>query len=82
MAKSLTIKLNRKAVRDLLRSSEVQADLERRANKIKAAAGPGHEVDVEVGRNRARASVRTDTVEAMRAEARDHKLTRALDAGR
>ena len=76
------IVLNRKAIRDLLRSDAVLRDLERRARQIASAAGPGHEVDAEVGRNRARASVRTDSVAAIRAEATTRNLTRAFDAGR
>lgn len=81
MAK-VRIVLKRRGVRDLLRSFGVQADLERRAENIAAAAGPGHEAESEVGPNRARASVRTDTVEAMLAEASTRSLTRAIDAGR
>lgn len=69
-------------MKGLLRSPEVRADLEARARRIAAAAGPGMEVDVEVGAKRARASVRTATYEAMRAEATDRALSRALDAGR
>lgn len=76
------VRLNRKGVRELLRSREVLSDLERRANAIAAAAGEGMEVDSEVGRNRARASVRTATREAVLAEAQQRALTRALDAGR
>lgn len=82
MAKNVRIEVNRKAVRSLLRSPEVKADLERRAKKIAAAAGPGFEVDSHVGKNRARADVATGTFEAMRAEATDRALTRAVDAGR
>ena len=76
------VRLNRKGVRELLRSREVLSDLERRANAIAAAAGEGMEVDSEIGRNRARASVRTATREAVLAEAQQRALTRALDAGR
>lgn len=76
------IVLNRKGIRDLLRSNEVKADLERRARNIASAAGPGHVVDSEVGPDRARASVRTDSIDAMVDEANNHNLTRAFDAGR
>lgn len=76
------VRLNRKGVRELLQSREVLSDLERRANAIAAAAGEGMEVDSEIGRNRARASVRTATREAVLAEAQQRALTRALDAGR
>lgn len=81
MAK-VTVKLNRSAVRDLLRSSEVQAELERRARQIELAAGPGHRVESTVGKTRARAAVITDTYEAKHSEATSRTLTRAIDAGR
>ena len=79
---AVRVVLNRKAVRDLLRSAEVKADLERRARSIAAAAGPGNEMESETGSNRARAAVVTETAEAMHAEATNRSLTRALDAGR
>lgn len=79
---AVRIVLNRKGIRDLLRSDEVRRDLERRADAIAAAAGPGHVVDSEIGPNRARASVRTDTIDAMIDEATSRNLTRSLDAGR
>lgn len=74
--------LNRKGVRELLRGPEVQAELRQRAQRIAAAAGPGHEVQMWVGRNRARATVRTATWQARHAEATTRALTRAIDAGR
>jgi hypothetical protein len=79
---AVRIKLNSRGVREILRSREVLSDLERRARNIADAAGPGHEVDSEIGPNRARASVRTDSIDAMLAEATDRTLTRAFDAGR
>lgn len=79
---AVRIKLNHNGIRQLLRSPEVSRDLEERARRIAAAAGPGHEVDVTAGPNRARASVRTVTAEAVTAEAVDRNLTRAIDAGR
>ena len=72
----------RGAITELLKSPEVQADLARRAGAIAAAAGEGHRVETEVGANRARAAVITDTHEARRREARDRNLTRSIDAGR
>lgn len=77
-----TIKLNRRGMRELLRSQSVLADLERRAKDISDAAGPGHRVEAQVGRNRARAAVITDTVDAKLGEAKRRTLTRAVDAGR
>lgn len=78
----VTIKLNQAAIAQLLRSPEVLEELTRRAIRIAVAAGPGMEVDEELGPHRARASVRTATFEAMRAEAKGRALTKALDAGR
>ena len=85
----IRIDLNSPEIRRLLQGKGdyegVQADLKRRAEAIAAAAGgpeAGFEVGTNVGPNRARASVVTTTIEAMRAEAEDRTLTRALDAGR
>ena len=83
MAK-VDVKLNRAAVQQLLKSPAVLADLERRAQRIAAAAGgaPDFEVDARIGASRARASVRTATHKGRRAEATSRALTRAIDAGR
>jgi len=79
----MTVKfvLNRAGVRELLRGAQMQAEVTRRAEHIAAAAGPGHEVVSSVGRNRARAEVRTTTIEAKIAEAAHQNLTRAIRAG-
>lgn len=82
MARDVRIELNRQAVRQLLRSDEVLADLERRGRAVAAAAGPGHEVQPYVGRNRARVTVRTATDEARHAEATGRRLTAAIHAAR
>lgn len=74
--------LNRQAVRQLLRSTDVLADLERRGRQVAAAAGPGHEVQPYIGRNRARVTVRTATDDARRAEATGRRLTAAINAAR
>jgi len=82
MASRVRIVLNRRGMRELLRSPEVLADLKRRAEQIAAAAGDGMEPSAMVGKNRARASVITATPSARRAEAVTRALTRAIDAGR
>lgn len=79
---NVKIVLNRAAVRNLLRSEPVRKDLEKRADRIAAAAGLGFESDSRVGQNRARAEVRAATLNAKGAEARERRLTKALDAGR
>lgn len=76
------IKLNRAGMKELLRSEEVRRDLERRARNIAVSAGDGMGHSSTIGRKRALAMVWTDTPEAMVAEARTRKLTRAIDAGR
>ena len=78
----MRLKLNRSAVRELLRGAEIQADISARAERIAAAAGDGFEADHEVGRNRARSSVRTVTHEGRYLEATERTLTRSIDAGR
>jgi tRNA A37 threonylcarbamoyltransferase TsaD len=70
------------AIGSLLKSAKVQQDLKARADRIAAAAGPGMQASVHVGRTRARASVITATAAARENEARRRVLTRALDAGR
>lgn len=79
---SYTIKLNRSGARAIMRSAEVQDDLERRAQLIAERAGDGFVADSHVGRNRARANVTATTTEARLAEANNRALTRALDAGK
>ncbi|MFF2621243.1 hypothetical protein [Oerskovia jenensis] len=82
MAMDVRVIMNGAGVRKALTDPKVRADLERRAGNIAAAAGPGMEVDSQTYSGRARASVRTTTARARRAEARDRALTRSLDAGR
>jgi tRNA A37 threonylcarbamoyltransferase TsaD len=78
----LDMKLNSREIDNLLKSPAVQRRLLQAAQRIAAAAGPGMEASVEVGRTRARASVITATTEARRAQATRLALIRALDAGR
>ncbi len=82
MARDVKVKLNPAGVKDLLRSSEVQGDVQRRVDRIAAAAGEGMKSGVTVGPVRARGGVWTATNRAKRGEAKDRRLTRALDAGR
>lgn len=84
MGTTIRIEVNQAAIREILKSDEVRADLEARAKRIAAAAGgePDYEVDVRWGSTRARASVRTATFDAIRDEARNRTLSGALDAGR
>lgn len=76
------IRLTRNGPRALRRSGGVAADLVRRASNVAAAAGAGFETSSRDGTNRARASVVTANADAMRAQATNRTLTRAIDAGR
>lgn len=80
------VQLNSSEVRKLLRGEGqyigVRNDLEARARRMQAAAGPGFAVDVQVGANRARGEVFTLGGIGRKAEARSRALTRSVDAGR
>ena len=78
----IRVQMDHAGARQLLKSAEVQEDLKRRAEAIAQRAGAGFEAEVKVGRTRAVASVTAETADAMRAEAADRVLTKALDAGR
>jgi hypothetical protein len=84
MAK-VSVTVNRSGVKALLRSAEVQADLERRAAAIAAAAADagGGRFDHESGAGpaRARAAVWTADRVAAQREATDRALLKAVPAG-
>lgn len=80
--KGLRIQVNPAGAGEVLRSAAVVADVQRRADAIAAAAGDGIEVVVTRNRDRAVVFVRTKTSAAMKAEAVDRSLTRAINAGR
>ena len=80
MAKS-GLKLNRKAVKDLLKSHEILRALHDEAEAIAARAGEGYRASSMVGKNRARASVITDTYAAIRDEAKNGTLSKAAGGG-
>ena len=79
MGATVKISLNRKALRSMLKQTGPVDDA---AERIAAAAGHGNVVHTEVGRNRARSAIVTETMGARRREATNRALTRAIDAGR
>lgn len=83
---AMIVKFNLKGFVALRNSPGVVADLERRAQAIAEAAGDGFAVKVKTNlaypMGRAKATVFTDTIEAMIAEATDRALMSAIDAGR
>lgn len=77
------VDLHLKGFRQLRTAPKVMAFLDERARAIKDAAGDGFEMhSATEGKNRGRAQVYTDTIKAKRAEAKDRRLTRAIDSGR
>lgn len=80
----VTVKLNESAFREIRTAPKVMKMLNDIAAKTAARAGDGFEArsaEVTGGQVRGRAAVVTTTVKAMRAEARDHTLVRALGSG-
>ena len=74
---------NRDAFRQIRLLPEVDADMQSRAARVAAAAGSGYEAKrTDAPRNRARAAVVTTSYRAIRENARNNTLLRALDAGR
>lgn len=86
MANKPRVVLNTEEVKKLLRGEGqyhgVREDLQRRLDRIKQAAGPGHTAAVDQETNRVRGAVWTSSDTARRAESQDLSLTQALDAGR
>lgn len=64
MSKLLKFKLNKKGVRELLRSQEMQNVLEGFADPKVQSAGDGYAAEVHVGKNRAYVNIYPDTKEA------------------
>lgn len=79
---TVRIKINRKGIRRLMRGPEAIEDLKIRSGNIEIAAGEGFKSETKAMKNRAHATVWTGTPEAKEAEAKERKLTKAIDAGR
>ena len=75
------LKLNRSTVRALLKDPDLEKHLRGIADDIAARAGDGFRASSMIGRNRARASVITETPAAMRAEAKNGTLSKAAGGG-
>ena len=73
-------KWNRGGFRELRKSREVMSELVRHANAILATAGPGYDKAPFMGKNRARVSVTTDSLESERDNAINNTLVRAIGA--
>ncbi|MDN5725161.1 MAG: hypothetical protein L0G99_04405 [Propionibacteriales bacterium] len=78
----MKIVTNRKALGQILNSPGLIRDLQRRTEAIKAAAGEGFDGNVVRGKRRPRGGVVTATAKAMRRNAKENTLVKAMDAGR
>lgn len=76
------VELNDAGIQAFLRSTELMAELQRRADAVAAAAGEGFKAEIWQGHDRAHATVTATTHAARRAEATDRVLSRAIDAAR
>lgn len=72
------VELNRKGVREMLRSQSMMNAVTGIAEGIATRAGSGYEVDNYVGRNRVNASVRTRSREAVHDNAKNNTLLKAM----
>lgn len=75
----LEIDLNSNGIRELLRSVEIQAELQRQAEKFREKLGDKFETDVYVGQGRANASVFTTDPEAIRENEQTNSILKAMD---
>lgn len=82
MATKIRLDLDSEGIQEILRSPEVERELRRRADRVSAAAGPGHVTTTWQGFDRVRAKVATTTARAAREEAINRTLSKALDAAR
>lgn len=82
MAKITLGRLNSAAMQQYLKHPSVKAEMLRRAQAVANAAGPGYEASAIIGRTRARASVITATPAAIRGNARNQTLLRAIGGQR
>lgn len=78
---SVKFKPNKRAAEAILKGSEVQALLARKAAEVASRAGEGFTSGVRVGKDRARAYVLPETYKARKRQARDHVLERAVGRG-
>ena len=77
MAK-VTIQLNSKGVREMLRSDEMKTLCEEHANKTLGKLGPGYVVTSMTGKNRVNASIYAESFEAKRENMKNNTILKAL----
>lgn len=72
------IELNSAGVRDMLRSPEMQALLEERAQNVLNSLGAGYDKSLMVGKNRANVSIIVTTYDAYRDNLSNNTILKAL----
>jgi len=82
---NVVFKMNAAGARALMNSSAMQEDLLSRANRIKRRAegmGSGsYDADVQAGRNRAHAMVKTTDMRSIASNAKHNSLLKSIGAG-
>lgn len=83
---TVKVKMNSKGSRNILNASGVQKELLRRAKRMKASAdgmGKGvYEADIQPGKNRVHAMVKTTDLISIKSNAKNNALLKSLDAGK
>ena len=75
---NVRIKLNKRGVRELLRSEEMKAVCKERAEEIRNRCGDGYDCDAYTGKNRVNARVWASSAKARRDNARNNTILKAL----
>ena len=71
-------KLNRKGVKELMKSDEMQAILKDHATNIRNRCGDGYEQDIKTGKSRANAMVWADTYQAKSDNLKNNTILKAV----
>lgn len=74
----LKIELNSSGIRELLRSAEIQGELQRQAEKFRARLGDKFETDAYIGQGRANVSVFTTDPDAIRENEQTNSILKEL----
>ncbi len=70
--------LNRTAVRELMKSEEMQSILKDKADNALNSLGEGYKSDIHVGKNRANAMVYADTYKAKKDNLKNNSILKAV----
>ena len=72
------VELNKAAVKELLKSQEMQNILTEKASGIRNRCGDGYSQDIHVGKNRANAMVKADTAKARSDNSENNTILKAV----